>query len=133
MDVPDGLLARGSEVYLSLVSESSDASRRALAHEAGRMADRLDELDRIIAGKGVLELMQFRLHESWDDEDDRTVLVQVKFDAVLAEARQQANTLKQVLVSLGLGSAEVAAPEKKGSTLDELNARRAARAANSSG
>lgn len=128
MAAPEGLSERGSGLYSALTPGAADAARDALAVEAGRVVDRLDELDRIIAGKGVLELMRFRLHESFDEDDDsRTVLVEVKFDNVLGEARQQANVLRQILVSLGLGKADAAVPEAKGSVLDDLAKRRAAR------
>lgn len=66
----------------------------ALALEAARAADRLDDIDRIIQGKGVLELMQFRLKELPTDpsETGEPYVVEVKFQTVLAEARgQQAN------------------------------------------
>lgn len=119
----------GSEL-VSALSDGADEARHALAVEAGRIVDRLDELDRIIAGKGVLELMRFRLHESWDedDEDSRKVLVEVKFDNVLGEARQQANVLRQMLVTLGLGEASEK-PVERSSVLDELAKRRSARGA----
>jgi len=51
----------------------------------------------------------------------------VKFDGVLAEARQQAGTLKALLVTLGVDKIEVKAGG--GSILDQLAARRAERQA----
>jgi hypothetical protein len=74
-----------------------------LLEEAARIADRLDELDRVIAGKGVLNLMSFRLDLDLEDESgDRNINVRVEFSHVLAEARQQANTLRQLVASLPL-------------------------------
>jgi hypothetical protein len=73
--------------------------------EACRAKDRLDELDGIIHGKGVLDLMRFRLHESWGDEGDRTVLVEVKFDNVISTANATANLLKQLLAAMRLPDA----------------------------
>lgn len=123
----------GSEL-VSALSNGEDLARHALAVEAGRIVQRLDELDSIIQGKGVLELMQFRLNESFEDDgDERTLNVSVKFDSVLGEARQQANVLRQVLVSLGLGSAEPAEKVERSSVLDELAKLRAARHARASG
>lgn len=86
----------------SLLDSAKDPRQYALLVEAARIADRLDELDRIIAGKGVLNLMRFRLHDLFSDEDERNVSVEVKFDSVLAEARQQASTLRALLQSLGV-------------------------------
>lgn len=66
MDVPVGLGERGLSIWEALATE--DVPRNALVLEAARLADRLDELDDIIQGKGVLNLMQFRLDmESGED------------------------------------------------------------------
>jgi hypothetical protein len=75
-----------------------DPTQRVILEEACRCADRLDQLDDIIAGKGVLQLLHFR--SMTDDEDERAITMTV--DAVLAEARQQQNVFKQLLVSLRL-------------------------------
>lgn len=119
--------SRGSKLRAALSPEATELSREALAIEAGRIADRLDELDRIIAGKGVLELMRFRVADVFDEDDERRINVQVHFDNVLGEARQQANTLRQILVSLGLGKEAAKPAEQRGSVLDELARKRAAR------
>ena len=88
----------------SLLDSAKDPRQYALLVEAARIADRLDELDRIIAGKGVLNLMRFRLKDL--DEAllfaDHPITIEVKFDSVLAEARQQASTLRALLQSLGV-------------------------------
>lgn len=127
VDVPPGLHARGRALWATLgQSLSSPAGQVAL--EACRSADRLDELDSIIAGKGVLNLMQFRLHEHWGDEGDRTVAVEVKFQAVLTEARQQQANFKTLLAEIS-DVVPVAPPGPavvvKKSPLDELAERRA--------
>lgn len=112
MDDPvSGLSERAASVYEALDSPDADAARRSLMLEAARTVARLDELDSIIAGKGVLELMRFRLHESWDDENDRTVRVEVKFDNVLAEARQQAAALRQMVTALEAVRVDAKQPE----------------------
>jgi len=105
----------------ALVTDDMDVRTRALLIEAARTADRLDDLDEIIHGKGVLELLRFRL------SDDEGRVAEVKFDGVLAEARQQAGTLKALLVTLGVDKIEVKAGG--GSILDQLAARRAERQA----
>jgi hypothetical protein len=109
---------RGQRLRDALVAGSTDEARMALAEEAGRLADRLDDIDAVIAGKGVLSLLRFRLM------DDEGRVAEVKFDAVLSEARQQQMALRQIVATLGLGKA-VAAPAPAASPLDQLAARRA--------
>ena len=50
------------------------------------MADRLEKLNDIIAGRGVLELLHFRMKSPMDDEG--LVTIEMSVDGVLAEARQ---------------------------------------------
>ena len=54
--------------------------------------------------------------------------VEVKFDSVLSEARQQQGVLRQMLVSLGLQSAATESPAAPASTVDEFTQRRERRA-----
>lgn len=83
--------------------------------EACRMKDRLDELDRIIQGKGVLSLMRFRCREAFGDEDDdRRLTVEVKFDQVLSQANSTANVMKQILAALRLPDEEGRRPQYRG-------------------
>lgn len=99
--MPDGLGERGTAIWERY--KGTDAGRNALALEAARTADRLDELDRIIQGKGVLGLMQFRLEELHvDDEQAKKITVLVQFRAVLSEARQQQLAFSQILGRLGI-------------------------------
>lgn len=122
---PVSLGERGSEVWRGLSEGVSDVGRLALITEAARLADRLDELDSVIQGKGVLNLMQFRVlsHEVMDD--DRNINVEVKFQNVLSEARQQATAFAGLLKAIGLPGDAVAAPvAAPKSPLDELMARR---------
>lgn len=87
-DAPAGLGDRGLTIWERYAG--GDAGVNALALEAARAADRLDELDNVIQGKGVLELMQFRLRDLPDlDADEPTWRVEVQFQSVLAETRQQ--------------------------------------------
>ena len=109
---PVSLGSRGSELWRGLSAGVTDVGRLALVTEAARLADRLDELDNVIQGKGVLNLMQFRvLSSEMQDAGVKEVNVEVKFQHVLAEARQQALALATVLKSLGLGEGAAAASD----------------------
>lgn len=91
---------RGQRLYAAYCDRVSDGGL-VLLEEAARTADRLDDLDRLIAGKGVLHLMSFRLGLDLEDEaGDRHIHVRVEFSHVLAEARQQALALRQLVASL---------------------------------
>ncbi|SEI44935.1 hypothetical protein SAMN04487917_101352 [Arthrobacter sp. yr096] len=112
MELPAGLGERGLSLWEAM--SGKDVARNALVLEAARIADRLDELDNIIQGKGVLNLMQFRLHLNEIDEDgDRNINVEVKFAAPLAEARQQATALAAILSKLAPAESAAAKPAGK--------------------
>jgi len=100
-------------------------ARRALLEEACRIADRLDKLDRLLSGDAAdwLTLVEDR------GDPERLVVV---IDRPLAEARQQATALKQIVSELRQGAA-ASRPEMGGGVLDQLAARRAARRANTAG
>ncbi|HSV41498.1 MAG TPA: hypothetical protein VLI04_22230 [Nocardioidaceae bacterium] len=138
--VPAGLHPRGRALWDSLGQPQGTAAGE-LALEACRMADRLNELDRIIAGKGVLQLMKFRLDSvDWDETGEERIHVTVGFQAVLAEARHQQVALKDLLKEMraaaaaaqitpadsGEQSSSGASPAEP-SGLDQLAARRAGR------
>lgn len=136
MDVPSGLGETGAAIYLAKAVDVSDPAALALIKEAARCADRLDELDNIIQGKGVLELMKFRVNAIEDTDDDRNINVEVYFAAPLAEARQQQLRLTTLLQAVNVIAPAVVAPtgavvepDKPQSTLSELDAIRARRAA----
>ncbi|QCB97129.1 hypothetical protein E5206_09450 [Arthrobacter sp. PAMC25564] len=112
MDTPLGLGERGSAIWQAMAT--TDIPRNALVLEAARTADRLDELDNIIQGKGVLNLMQFRL--DFPSGDDEPYIVEVKFAAPLAEARQQATALAGILSKLAPADTK-AAPQAAPSNL----------------
>lgn len=103
----------------------ADAAVAVLVQEACRIADRLDAIDAIVTGKADwIELMHFRTKR------DREDVVEVTFDHVLGEARQQASALRGLMSQLGAGRACAAQPaEKVEDPLDALAARRAARGA----
>lgn len=116
---------RGQRLWADMGGDKLVGGRRVLLEEACRIADRLDELDRLLSGDA----------EDWlgivEDKGnpDRQILV---IDKPLAEARQQATALKQIVAELRQGSA-VAEPEQGGDILDQLAARRAKRLADASG
>lgn len=95
---------RGQKLWDDLTeAHDLDPSQRVVLEEACRCADRLDQLDDIIAGKGVLALMHFRHMVDHDTDEQRTIVMTV--DGALSEARQQQNVLKQLLVALRLPDA----------------------------
>lgn len=92
---------RGQRLYDDICeAHELTPDQKVILEEAARCADRLDQLDDIIAGKGVLQLLHFRHMTDRDDQDRR--YIEMTVDGVLAEARQQQNILKQLLVSLRL-------------------------------
>lgn len=103
LDTPDGLGTRGTRLW-GQVTEANDLDpgQQAMLEEACRSADRLDELDSIIAGKGVLRLMRFRVGEVFERPDGDHLTVEVTFNSVLSEARQQQTVFKQLLAALRL-------------------------------
>lgn len=98
------LAERGSALYREL-SDGSVAGD-ALALEAARLADRLDDIDRVIRGKGVLNLLQCRLEMEAPDSGAEGYVVEVKFQNVLSEARQQALALAQIVGKLTAGESK---------------------------
>lgn len=93
-----------------------DAAWAALIEEACRMKDRLDKMHRLISG----DISSWARIEQPDNAEGRYLLL--IFDDAVAEARQQANALRQIITSLKLGQAneKSAAP----SALDQLAERR---------
>lgn len=98
------LAERGSALYREL-SDGSVAGD-ALALEAARLVDRLDDIDRVIRGKGVLNLLQCRLEMEAPDSGAEGYVVEVKFQNVLSEARQQALALAQIVGKLTAGESK---------------------------
>ena len=134
MTAIDGLGERGKALWESLGHESPATAEGAMALEAARLVDRLEELDSIIQGKGVLELMQFRVLDAhMGDEDEKRLHVEVKFNNVLAEARQQQNVLRQMLVTLAPSAdaktAYTPTAARPSSVTDEFTKRRRERGA----
>jgi hypothetical protein len=113
---PTGLGPGGRALWRAIAKEHTlDGVQRVQLTEACRAKDRLDEMDRIIHGKGVLELMRFRTDALYDDGDDRNITVTVKFDAIIERANTTANTMKQLLAALRLPDAQTGSrPQQRG-------------------
>lgn len=89
------LAARGRRLWADLTGEGPELrpAERVLLEEACRIADRLDKLDRMLDGD---EDSWMRLHSANEDGS----IVKVVLNNALAEARQQATALKQLLAEL---------------------------------
>jgi hypothetical protein len=93
---PAGLSARGRRLWADLNDMAElDATQRILAEEACRMADRLEKLDALLRGDAEEWV---RIREPRVDGDPMVIVI----DSALAEARQQANVMKQLLAALRL-------------------------------
>jgi hypothetical protein len=102
-DVPAGLATGGSALWSDITdSHELDAVQLVQLLEACRTKDRLDEFDEIIHGRGVLELMRFRILGQFDSDDGTHLTVNVKFDNVISTANTTANLMKQLLAALRL-------------------------------
>jgi hypothetical protein len=73
------------------------AGAEVLVDEAARITDRLDHLDGLLAGG---EWLHMRIRAVTGDEDKQLIVVRVSVDNALAEARQQALALKNILAEL---------------------------------
>lgn len=90
---------RGAKLWLDLSGDVLPPGQRVLLEEACRIADRLDKLDRMLAGDATdwIGLVEKR-------RGDPEVL-EVTIDRPLAEARQQQLALKQLLAEMRAMSA----------------------------
>jgi len=115
---------RGRRLWTALhKGVARDAATDVLIEEACRIADRLDQLDRLLRGD-VDEWIRIEL-PSLDSVD-----LVMKVNPLLSEARQQAATLQRLVASLQTKPE----PTKQGSdALDALIAARASGAAASEG
>lgn len=91
---PAGLGSGGRELWLSITEHDLDAAQLVLLLEACRTKDRLDKLDELL--RCDTEVWATLVHRLRTDD------YELKIDSALSEARQQANVLKQLLVSLRL-------------------------------
>jgi hypothetical protein len=112
---PRGLHTGGRALWREIVKDHElDAAQRVQLLEACRAKDRLDELASIIEGKGVLELMHFRIPHAFIPGLNGEVTVEVKFDQVLNQANATANGMKQLLAALRLPDAAGKRPQQRG-------------------
>lgn len=138
VEPPPGVLAglkpRGLKLWEQLGVEL-DSPAGTIALEACRAVDRLDELDKVIAGKGVLQLLMFRLRTDLEDlvADPSVTEIRVKIEmaGILSETRAQQANLAGLLGALGVSKngARPSAPTPTGpaqpvSRLEEMRQRR---------
>lgn len=120
------LPTRGEDLYNELASERDlSPAERVLAGEAGRLVDRLDRLHDHLEDKSWLKF------EVADYSSDKTTVVIVKCDRVLAEVREQQGALVRIVGELRAQRPAVkneapAKPVKSGGLADliDLAARR---------
>lgn len=105
MRPPKGLGARGRRVWREVTqgSEAFSPGAALLLEEACRTADRLDRLDGILRGEEQ-EFARVKLPRDWEIGDDGELVLVV--NGALAEARQQANVLRQMLATLEIVKAQ---------------------------
>ena len=134
--------AGGRRLWKAITDDHDlDATQRVQLIEACRAKDRLDDMDEIIQGKGVLELLRFRRMDqsACGHDDDEPVRIQVQFDDVISRANATANLMKQLLAALRLpdeatgkrpqyrGARGAQAPSVPGGKVSSLERARAAK------
>lgn len=88
---PTGLGARGKRTWKAMTTEGMAPEQVLMLEEVCRTADRLDKLDALLRGD-VSTWAQLVADDGGDYE--------LKVDPALAEARQQQNVFKQMLVTV---------------------------------
>lgn len=117
---------RGRRLWDDMGGDALTGGRRVLLEEACRIADRLDRLDAILAGSSE-DWLSFVETKGMPDRQE------IVIDKPLAEARQQATALKQLIAELRQGESAGGEQDQGGSILDELAAARAKRLADAAG
>lgn len=101
MKAPSTLGDGGRALWNAIDKDNElSATQRVQLEEACRAKDRLDQLDDILAGRGVLELLHFRSMLTEYADDSRHITVTV--DGVLNSANTTANLMKQLIAALRL-------------------------------
>lgn len=113
---PDSLAAGGVALWTALATDAMPEHLVALLTEACRARDRLDKLDRILAGD-VGTWLELRA----DFDGDSTY---VHVDGALLKANTTAGVLKNLLDKIPAPAAKPAAKTGEGTALDQLAARR---------
>ena len=113
---------RGRRLWADLTKSPPEPAARVLIEEACRIVDRLDRLDRILTGTAD-DWLRWQVN---DDGSEVTIVI----NAPLAEARQQATALKQLLAELRQAAGRADGKQGgEGSVIDQLAAARARRLA----
>lgn len=113
----NALKPRGQELYDHLAPEGTDTARKNLALEAARMADRLEDLDKVIHGKGFQDLFQLDVVDDYRKaEGVANVEVVVKINSVISESRQLAAAFSGILKTLGAEGEAQAKPQPQTGT-----------------
>lgn len=121
MKAPKGLSKRGTALWTTLDGLFDlTGPQGILAHEACRLADRLEKLDLLLSGN-IKEWA--RIKEARFEGDDTVLII----NSAASEARQQQLALKQLLAAIGVKDAPAARISENKSALDELSKRRDAR------
>ena len=89
---------RGARLWAAYCERADGEAGLALLEEVCRLADRLDRLDALLTGEIDVWCRLVEL--------PRTGVIEVQLDSALAEARQQQNTLRQLLAALPLKDAD---------------------------
>lgn len=103
-NVPDDLGERGKALWETFDFEVN-SMEGALAIEACRAVDRLQELAEVSQNRGFLKMLELKMGDLLDTDDERVVSVEVQINSILSEIRQQQGNLRQMLTSLGLRTA----------------------------
>ena len=110
-----GLGVGGQRLWDAITADHElDALQEVQVLEACRMKDRLVEFDEIIQGRGVLNLMRFRLEGLDRLLEDPEATVTVKFDGVIDKANSTANAMKQLLAAARLAESSGKRPQQRG-------------------
>lgn len=114
---------RGQALW-DAVAPTCDTARRVLLDEACRLADRLDGLDRVLAG----DVDTWATIRNGRGED---MPAEIVVNSAMSEARMTATALRQIITELSPAAGDDAAqPAKGGSVSDDLARRRRERLAN---
>lgn len=95
-EAPEELDERGAKLWQDMGgSWESDPGARLLLHEACRLADRMEKLDRVLRGD-VSTWLSIELPRDGSEDEP----LRIKVDSALGEARLHVTTLRQVMAQL---------------------------------
>lgn len=107
------LSGRARRLWDELVTDTTPEDVRALVLEACRAAERCDRLNWACKRDGIIELVEN------SDFDDSTQL-QIEVGSAMAEARQQGQALKNLLIEIEKRQAKTAGPAPDDDVLNGL-------------